>query len=453
MLKKNQVLTTEITDYTSAALGVCKVDGFVVFVKGALVGEVCEILILKVQTTHAYAKILKVIEPSPRRVEPKCPVADKCGGCSLWHMDYAEELRFKQAQVEQCFRKIAKSDIALEPIIPAENITGYRNKAQFPVGEQEDGRVVFGFYREKSHDIVAVEECLIQSEVANRLARAVAGWVKTSGVPLYNPDTKTGIIRHILVKTGHKTGQTMLALVCAQKNVPELEKLVEKVLKKAPKVVSVVLNINTSPNNAILGRQCINVYGREDITDNLCGLDFNISPLSFYQTNSPQAEKLYNTALDFAQIDKDTQVLDLYCGTGTITLCAAARAKRAIGIEIVPQAIEDAKENAKMNRVENAEFFCADAAGFAQIIEEKGINPGVVIVDPPRKGLDQAAIDQLLQLGAEKLVYISCNPATLCRDIALLEEGYKIERAVPVDLFPRTVHVETCVLLTHKLRF
>ena len=441
-MKKGNIHTVEITAYTSEGAGIARIDGMAVFVPLALRGEVCEIMILKVEKSFAYAKLIRVIEPSPERRESECEYYPKCGGCTMWHMSYEEELRVKEEHVRSCIERIAKVDAPVLPIIGADGVKRYRNKAQFPVGKDATS----GFYRPRSHDIVPSESCLIQSEVADKIRAAVHEWQKMCNISSYDEKSGKGVLRHIYVRNGK--GGALLCLVVTEKP-RNADKLIEIITEKCPEVCGIVLNINKEKTNVILGNKYITLWGSSTLSDELCGSAFSISPAAFYQVNHAQTERLYDIATSLALSNGAKTALDLYCGIGTITLKLAKSMERVIGVEVVPQAIEDAKKNAELNGIGNAEFICADAGEAAQRLTSRGEKPDAIVVDPPRKGLSPEVITEIKRMSPENVVYVSCDPATLARDLKIFEEdkSYKVISVQPVDMFPRTKHCECIVQL------
>ncbi len=443
-LTKNSEHLAEITGYTGDGAGVARIDGQVVFIPGTITGELCRVKILKVNRTVAYGRLLSVERASEHRIAPDCPAYPKCGGCAYRHMDYEAELAAKQAHVCSVLARIGGVTVAVDPIVAAPDTARYRNKAQFPVGMQ-NGQPVAGFYRAHSHDIVPCEDCLIQSEFANAARRVVLAWMRDCAVPAYDEATGRGVVRHIYVRN------TMLCLVVAR-TCPQTDALVDRVRRALPDVSGVLLNYQPEKTNVILGARTELLFGAEYVADTLCGNAFQIAPHAFYQVNHAQTERLYAHAIQLAGLSGRETVLDLYCGAGTITLALAAHAGRAIGAEIVPQAVENARIAAQRGGYENVEFFCADAAKAANALEKRGVSVDVVVVDPPRKGLDPALIETIAQLAPARVVYVSCDPATLARDVArFAPKGYAAQRITPFDLFPRTRHVETVCLLSKTL--
>lgn len=444
--KKNQVHPLRIEGYGSAGEGVARLDGQAVFVKGALEGELCQVQLLKVGKTAAWGKVNEILETVPGRQVPDCPQYPKCGGCQLRHMTYEEELSFKRRRVEDALRRIGGWDGHVEVIHGAPNPDRYRNKIQFPVAEGP--RV--GFFRARSHDVIDAEDCLLQPLAATRLRGAFKNWMETYQIPAYEETAHQGLIRHFYVRV-NRAGESLCAVVANGKSLPHTEELVNALRAAEPQLVGVVLSVNQEKTNVILGKEYKVLWGRDYLEDTLCGLGFRLSVPSFYQVNREQAEVLYGRALDFAGLTGTETVLDLYCGIGTITLVMARKAGKALGAEVVPSAVEDAWENARRNGVENVEFFCGDAGQAAMELARRGTRPDVICVDPPRKGLSGQVIEAIVAMAPRRLVYVSCDPATLARDVKLLaQQGYKLEQAEAADLFPRTAHVETVCRLVRE---
>ena len=442
--KKNEQHPLRIEGYGSAGEGVARLEGQAVFVKGALAGEVCQVQLLKVGKSAAWGRVTQVLTPVPGRQSPDCPRYPRCGGCQLRHMTYAEELRFKRQKVQDALQRIGGWTGRVEKIHGAEAPDRYRNKIQFPVA---DGPRV-GFFRARSHEVIDAEDCLLQPLAATRLREAFKLWMERYQVPAYDERVHGGLIRHFYVRVNRR-GQSLCAVIANGTDLPHQEELVQELRRAEPDLAGVVLSVNQEKTNVILGKTQRCLWGRDYLEDTLCGLTFRLSVPSFYQVNREQAEVLYGRALAFAGLTGRETVLDLYCGIGTITLVMARQAGRAIGAEVIPAAVEDAKANAARNGVTNAEFLCADAAQAAQTLADRGLRPDVICVDPPRKGLAPAVIDAIVQMAPQRLVYVSCDPATLARDVKRMEEqGYVLQRAEAVDLFPRTAHVETVVLLS-----
>ena len=442
--KKNEQHPLRIEGYGSAGEGVARLEGQAVFVKGALAGEICQVQLLKVGKSAAWGRVTQVLTPVPGRQSPDCPRYPRCGGCQLRHMTYAEELRFKRQKVQDALQRIGGWTGRVEKIHGAEAPDRYRNKIQFPVA---DGPRV-GFFRARSHEVIDAEDCLLQPLAATRLREAFKLWMERYQVPAYDERVHGGLIRHFYVRVNRR-GQSLCAVIANGTDLPHQEELVQALRRAEPDLAGVVLSVNQEKTNVILGKTHRCLWGRDYLEDTLCGLTFRLSVPSFYQVNREQAEVLYGRALAFAGLTGRETVLDLYCGIGTITLVMARQAGRAIGAEVIPAAVEDAKANAARNGVTNAEFLCADAAQAAQTLADRGLRPDVICVDPPRKGLAPAVIDAIVQMAPQRLVYVSCDPATLARDVKRMEEqGYVLQRAEAVDLFPRTAHVETVCLLS-----
>ena len=443
-LEKGSVYTAVIDGYSSEGLGIARVNGAVVFVPHAVRGEEIDLRITKVMKTSCAGEIVKIHNPSPERMEPECPYAGKCGGCAYRHLTYPEELWAKRQRVQDALTRIGGLDLTVEEILGAKNPEHYRNKSQYPVGA--DGSI--GFFQARTHKVVPIRRCLIQTEAADRTAQAVGEWMRRYKISAYDETTGKGLVRHVCVRVNRK-GESLCCVVVNGNKVPREPELAAYVTAAVPHTVGVLLNSNTRRGNVVLGDKYRTLFGRNYLMDTLCGLEFKLSMPSFYQVNRDQAEVLYGKALEFAGLTGNETVLDLYCGIGTITLCLAKAAKRVIGAEIVPPAIRDAKENALRNHIENAEFFCGDAADIAAKLESDGLRPDVVTVDPPRKGLAPEVIASVAAMGPEKVVYVSCDPATLGRDVKIFREfGYEAKRAAAVDMFPGTAHVETVVLLS-----
>ena len=449
MLLKNQVYEAEITDYTTEGQGIAHIEGCAVFIPNAIAGEKVLVRIEKARKTWAAGKITQILEKSPHRVNRECPVAKKCGGCDFWHMDYEEECRLKAQRVKDCLNRIGGESIDGMPILAAPTCLGYRNKAQYPVAS-EKGRAYAGFFQAGTHQVVENDRCRILPEETDRVKDIVMNYVNKYQVPVYDELTGRGLLRHIYVRRGAVSGQILVCLVVNGDGLPKISTLIDS-LKAVPGFATLVLSVNTKKGNAVLGDKFLTLSGPGYLEDTLCGLSFRLSPRSFYQVNHHQAQRLYESAISLAEIGKEDLVLDLYCGVGTITLAMASAAGKVLGVEVIPQAVEDAKDNAARNHIENAEFFCADAGTAALKLEAEGIHPDIITVDPPRKGLSLDAIEAIAKMSPKRLVYISCDPATLARDVALLKErGFEVRKALCADLFPRCSHVETVVLLSHK---
>lgn len=449
MLVKNETYEAIICDYTAEGQGIAKIDGCAVFIPNAIVGENCRIRIEKVRKTWAAGKLVEVLERSPHRITRECPVAKLCGGCDFWHMDYAEECRLKAARVQQALERIGGENCKEIPILAAPTCYSYRNKAQYPVANKKSTAYA-GFFRAGTHQVVETPRCLILPAETDQAKDIVINYVNQFGVTAYDETTQKGLLRHIYVRRGAVSGQLLVCLVLNGRKLPHSDELIKR-LQTVPGFTSLVLSVNTKAGNTVLGDEYITLYGPGYIEDTLCGLTFRLSPRSFYQVNHHQAQRLYETAIAQAGITKADLVLDLYCGVGTITLAIAKSAGKVIGVEVVEQAVQDARENARRNRIENAEFFCSDAGKAALALEERGIRPDVIVVDPPRKGLNGDTIQALARMSPRRIVYVSCDPATLARDVALLKEhGYQLRSVQAADLFPRCSHVETVALLSRQ---
>ena len=447
MLVKNQIYEAVITDYTSEGQGIAKVEGCVVFIPNAIVGEVCRIRIEKAAKTWAAGKIVEILEKSSHRINRACSVAKLCGGCAFHHMDYEEESRMKAERVRTCLNRIGGENLEKVEILSAPTCEGYRNKAQYPVSSRK-GKAYAGFFRQGTHQVVENPQCLILPEECDAVKSIVIDYVNQLRVMPYDEASHKGLLRHIYVRRGAVSGQILVCLVLNGRHLPKPEVLIER-LKKIPGFTTLVISENTKVGNTVLGDTFITLYGPGYIEDTLCGLKFRLSPRSFYQVNHHQAQRLYEAAISRAGITKKDTVLDLYCGVGTITLAMAKAAGKVIGVEVIPQAVEDARDNALRNGIENAEFFCGDAGQAALELEKQGVKADVVVVDPPRKGLNGDTIEALARFAPRRIVYVSCDPATLARDVALLKErGYRLSDALAVDLFPRCAHVETVVCLS-----
>ena len=441
-VEKNKEYIVEIIDNGFQGEGIAKIDNFTIFIPNAIKGEKIKALIVKVLSSHAFGKIIEIIEPSKERVEPDCATYKRCGGCSLRHIKYKETLKMKQNSVKSLVNKTLKTPVKVLETIGMERPVYYRNKAQFPLGLDKDNIPQIGVFANRTHEIVPIEKCLIQNEEAQKVAKTILNFIKKNNLTIYNEKTGKGLFRHIVVKVGLKTKEIMCILVINGKGFNQEQELVKELTEKYPNVKTIVKNINMKNTNVILGLENINIYGDGYIKDVLGDYTFKISPLSFYQVNPVQAEKLYNIGVEKAQISKEDIVI------GTISIFASKYAKKVYGVEIVEQAIEDAKENAKINNIENVGFIAGDTEIILDdLINKNKIIPDVIMVDPPRKGLDNTSIENILKIKPRRVVYISCNPATLVRDLAKMEDAYDIGEIQPVDMFPYTSHVEcVCVL-------
>ncbi len=448
-LKKNQQYQVNIESYSSEGFGVCRIDGRAVFVPKTIVGECWEIRLVKVTKTAVYARGEKLLTSSPARRDSQCPYYSQCGGCDLWHMSYEEELCFKLSRVNDALAHIGRQTYRAEEILGSDSMIRYRNKGIFAVADV-NGRPAAGFYKERSHELIPVDSCLIQNETSERAAAAVIAFMEKYAVPAYDEATGNGFIRHVFCRKARQTNDTVVCVVTARGLGTKTTALVDTLREAVPELSGIVLNVNKSKGNTVLSGDFYTLWGRSELTDYLCGSRFTISPQAFFQINPPQTEKLYQRALDYAAPDQSSLVFDLYCGAGTISLCLARKAGRVIGAEIVPEAVENAKMNAAANGFDNTEFICADAGEAAVKLRERGLSPDIVVVDPPRKGMNEEAIAAVASMEPERLVYVSCNPSTLARDILRFNgHGYLLRAATAVDMFPRTCHVETVVLMTH----
>ena len=452
MLTKNDLIQLHITSLTSDGDGVARTgDGVVVFIPNTAVGDVITARILKVKKTVAYAKVEELIKPSPDRIEPDCPVSRQCGGCVYRHISYDAELRAKRQKVVDCVTRIGRLSADLvNDIIPSEKIDGYRNKAMIPVGLDKNGMVTMGFYARHSHRIVPCIDCRLSPEIFNRIAADFYHFIAPRPELVYTEHNRAGI-RHLYLRYAEATGDVMVCIVAGKAHFDGDELLYNSLTEKYKEIKSIVVNLNPADTNVILGEKCRTVYGSDEIGDVLCGLRFDIAPRSFYQVNRAQAERLYGVARDYARLTGTETLLDLYCGAGTIGLSMADRCKQLIGVEIIPEAIENANANAARNGVKNARFICADATEAAARLKGEGIQPDVIVVDPPRKGLTPDLIRTIADMHPTRVVYVSCDPATLARDLVLFtEQHYSTEEITPVDLFPRTSHCESVCWMSRQ---
>lgn len=444
--REGQLCRLVIDGYASDGAGVARLDGMVVFVQGGIRGEACDVRLTHVGRSALWGRVEEVVNPSPARIFPRCLHYTKCGGCQFRHMNYAEELEAKRIRVEDALRRLGGADIHVSAILGAEQVDRYRNKAQFPVAKGPR----IGFYRPRSHDVIDVDDCLLQGEAAARLRGAVKEWMAEYSIPAYNERTFTGLVRHVYVRT-NRAGRSLCCLLVNGRGVPREAELVRALRRAEPNLAGVVLGVNEKHNNVILGDSYRTLWGEDFLSDTLCGLTFRLSVPSFYQVNPAQTEVLYGKALEFAGLTGAETVLDLYCGIGTISLVMARKAGMVWGAEVVPQAVDDAIANAQRNHIENARFLCADAGEAARYLEGEGVRPDVVCVDPPRKGLAEDVVDTIADMGPQRVVYVSCDPGTLGRDVKRFAgRGYTLKKAVAVDMFPRTAHVETVVLLSRE---
>ena len=448
-IKKNDEIKLNIEAITSEGSAVGHYKGIAVFVRGGVPGDEVTVHIIKTSKRYCIGIIKEIITPSSSRIECDCPVAEKCGGCSFRNMTYEEELKYKKSRVEDAVKRIAHLDVPVKEVIGADSVNHYRNKAQYPV-VIENGKLSAGFYAYKSHRIIPCESCLLQPEEFSDCLNAFSKWVKLSGVTSYDEKTGTGLLRHIYLRKAVGTGEIMACAVINGNELPDADALIGE-LTKLPSVKSICVNINKDNSNVILGEKTKTLWGSAALTDILLGKSFEISPNSFYQVNHGQCEKLYSKAAEYAALTGNETVVDIYCGAGTIGLSLADKAKRLFGIEIVPQAIENAKRNAEVNGIYNAEFFCGDAFDGARELERRGLKPNVIILDPPRKGCQKELLELVSKMSPKRIVYVSCDSATLARDLEILNSlGYSANEITPVDMFPRTPHVEAVCLLCRK---
>ena len=462
-MQKNETAVIEITDIGVNGEGIGKIDGYTLFVKDAVIGDKVEVKVMKAKKNYGYARLMRVIEPSADRVEPRCAFARKCGGCQIQEMSYERQLAFKEQKVRGNLERLGgfdreMLDQVMEPIRGMDNPFGYRNKAQFPFGADKEGNPVTGFYAGRTHDIIANTDCALGVPVNQEILEIILDFMKAEGVPAYDEKTGKGLIRHVLIRYGFTTKEIMVCLVINGTEIPHADDLI-KALTKIPGMTSITVSVNTRRTNVIMGDSYEVLWGQGYITDYIGKIRYQISPLSFYQVNPVQTEKLYSLALEYADLKGNETVWDLYCGIGTISLFLAQRAKKVYGVEIIPQAIHNARENAQINGIENAEFFAGKAEEvlpgyYEEYAREHGgeaARADVIVVDPPRKGCDEVLLDTIVKMAPEKVVYVSCDPATLARDLKILcGNGYELKRVRAVDQFPMSVHVETVVLLGNQ---
>lgn len=451
-MQKNETAVIEITDIGISGEGIGKKDGYILFVKDTVIGDVVEVKVMKAKKNYGYAKLMKILTPSPDRVNAKCPCARQCGGCQIQEMSYACQLKFKEQKVRGNLERIGGFmpqliDSVMEPVIGMENPFGYRNKAQFPFGTDKAGNPVTGFYAGRTHDIIPNTDCILGQPVNKDVLEIILDFMKKYNIPSYDEKSGTGLIRHVLIRTGFTTEEVMVCLVVNGKNIPYKTELTDS-LKKVPGMTSITMSINETRSNVIMGDSFEVLWGKGYITDYIGDVRYQISPLSFYQVNPVQTQKLYSVALEYAGLTGNETVWDLYCGIGTISLFLAQKAGKVYGVEIVPQAIDDARRNALENGIENVEFYVGKAEDI--LPEKKHVaHADVIVVDPPRKGCDEILLKTILEMMPEKVVYVSCDSATLARDLKVLcDNGYELKKVRAVDQFPMTVHVETVVLLS-----
>ncbi|KGK87336.1 23S rRNA (uracil(1939)-C(5))-methyltransferase RlmD [Clostridium sp. HMP27] len=449
-VEKNKDYIVEIKGMGYEGEGVGKIDDFTIFIPGAIKGEKVNAKIVKVNKNFAFGKLLDVVEESSFRTEPICGIYKRCGGCQLQHLSYEGQLDFKGQRVKDAIERIGKINPEVLPVIGMENPYNYRNKVQLPVGEA-NGEINIGFYALRSHDIINMEKCYIQDEISEKIMTLVKQWMITNNIKAYDETTHTGVLRHLMIRKGFKTSEVMVVLVTRTNELPHKDEIINLLTSNVKEVVSVIQNINSEKTNVILGLKSNTLWGKDTIQDYIGKFKFNISPLSFFQVNPIQTEVLYNKALEYASLTGDEIVFDAYCGTGTISLFLAQKAKKVYGVEIIPEAIENAWENAKLNNVDNVDFLVGKSEQVIPDLINKGIKADVVVVDPPRKGCERVLLEAIAKINPKRIVYVSCDAGTLARDLAILDElNYKTEKIQPVDMFPHTAHVESVVLITRK---
>lgn len=447
-MKKNEEYIVQIIDNGFGGEGIAKIEGQVVFVPNAIKGEKVKIKILKVTSKIAYSKIIEIIEKSEHRIDCDCFTYSKCGGCNLRHIDYEYTMQIKKESVQTTLKKALGRDIEVDEVIKMDNPYFYRNKLQYPVGLDENGQAVMGVFAERSHKIISTENCMIQNELIQKIANFIFDFVKNNGIEPYNEKDLSGVLRHIIIRIGVQTNEVMVTLVVNSFKIKNEAKLVQELINNFKEIKTIVKNKNNKNTNVILGKENQIIYGDGYITDILLGKKFKISAMSFYQVNPVQTEKLYSKAIEYANLTGNETVFDLYCGIGTIGICSSDKVKRLFGIETIPEAIEDSEENAKLNGIKNSEFFVGDVENkLPKFIEERKIHPDVVFLDPPRKGCDRTALETLMNIEPNRIVYVSCNPATLGRDLKIIEEKYELKKLAICDMFPWTGHVECVALL------
>ena len=451
-MKKDDLVTLKIEDMGVDGEGIGHVDGCTLFVKDALIGDVINAKIMKMKKNYGYARMMEILTPSPDRVEPKCAFHKQCGGCQIQALSYEKQLEYKKKKVLNNLQRIGGlSDLPEFDLVGMEEPYQYRNKAQFPFGTDKNGEIVTGFYAGRTHSIISNTKCYLGVEENEQILKIILAHLEKYHIPAYDEQTGKGLLRHVLIRKGFTTGELMVCLILNGTRMPETKELVNK-LTKIPGMTSITINVNTKQNNVIMGQEMRSVWGQDYITDYIGNVKYQISPLSFFQVNPVQTQKLYERALEYAEVESGETVWDLYCGIGTISLFLAQKAKQVYGVEIVPQAIEDAKRNAALNGFTNAEFYVGKAEEvLPKKYREEGTKADVIVVDPPRKGCDEALLQTIVQMAPKRVVYVSCDSATLARDLKyLVNEGYEVKKGTVVDQFPHTVHVETVVLLSHK---
>ena len=450
-IRKNQEYIVDIIDNGYEGEGIAKIDTFTIFIPGAIKGEKVKIIIVKVLSSHAFGKIIEIMEPSKDRQEPDCKTYKRCGGCNLRHIKYEETLKMKQNAIQSLVNKTLKNKVQVQKTVGMNEPFHYRNKAQYPLGIDKEGNPIIGVFANRTHEVIQMENCLIQNPRTEEIAKFILKFIKENNISIYNETTRKGIFRHIVIKVGIKTGQIMCVLVINSNVIPKEKELVKILIDRFPDIKTIIKNINMKNTNVIMNEKNENIYGDGYIEDILGEYKFKISPLSFYQVNPIQAEKLYNIAIEKANISKSDMAFDLYCGIGTISMFMAKYANKVYGIEIVEEAIKMAKDNSKINNVSNVEFFAGDVEiVLDELVNKNNVSADVILVDPPRRGLDMTSINNILKVKPKKFIYISCNPATLVRDLKEFENLYNVNEIIPVDMFPFTSHVECCALLELK---
>lgn len=453
-MKKNDMVTVTIEDIGTNGEGIGKADGYTLFIKDAVIGDTAEVKVTKAKKNYGYARLMNILTPSPYRVEPVCKVARQCGGCQIQQLCYEKQLEFKQNKVKGNLERIGGlENLQMEPVKGMADPYHYRNKAQFPIGTDKEGNIITGFYAGRTHQIIPNTDCALGAEVNQEILQIILDFMNKNKVSAYNEETQKGLVRHVLIRYGKKTGEIMVCLVMNGDKIPKSQELVDN-LCEIPGMTSITISINRENTNVIMGKDVRVLWGQGYITDYIGNVKYQISPLSFYQVNPEQTEVLYSLALEFADLKGEETVWDLYCGIGTISLFLAQKAKQVYGVEIVPQAIEDARHNAEINGIKNAEFYVGKAE---EVLPEKykneQIRADVIVVDPPRKGCEESVLDTMAEMKPDRIVYVSCDSATLARDVKYLgERGYEVVKVQVVDQFPHTVHVETVVLLERKVR-
>ncbi|MCY6957573.1 23S rRNA (uracil(1939)-C(5))-methyltransferase RlmD [Clostridium brassicae] len=450
-VEKNKEYIVQITGEGYEGEGVARIENYPIFIQGALRGEEVKMRVVKIKKNFAFGKLLEIIKSSKNRIEPVCSIYNKCGGCSIQHFSYESQLEFKKNRVKDVLDRIGKlQDYILHDTIGMESPYRYRNKVQLPVGEEE-GEIKIGFYAPRSHNIIDMQKCYIQDEIGDVVIFLTKDWMKRFNIKAYDEDKNIGLVRHIMIRRGFKTGEVMVVIVTNERKLPHKDELVKVISENIEGITSIVQNVNSKKTNVILGEECITLYGSDYISDYIGEFKFNISPLSFFQVNPIQTEILYSKALEYANLNGKEVVFDAYCGAGTISLFLSQKAKKVYGVEVVPQAIENAKVNARENNVTNVEFSVGKSEEIIPELIKKGIKADVVVVDPPRKGCDEKLLEAISEMKPKRIVYVSCDPSTLARDLGIIEkDGYKVIEVQPVDMFPQTAHVE-CVTLMSRV--